>query len=273
MFALGQTYIRRDLHRQFGGQAQGGISTPTNQPFILLFTGEQGEQYGYHDGWTKDGVFLYTGEGQVGDMVLVRGNRAILHHAEDGKDLHLFKYVGKGAVQYIGQMVCAGYQEREAPDRDGISRKVFVFELTPLSAIASATIEKPISEEDHWEQPLSVLRTRAIASSTTTKDPVERKRSVRYRSEAIRVYVLKRSNGICEGCGKQAPFITVEGRPYLEPHHIRRLSDGGPDHPEWVAGLCPNCHRRSHYGSDRENFNEKVTQTVQQKEVRLTNSN
>lgn len=271
MFVIGQTYVRRGLQSQYGGQAQGGISTPANQPFIFLFTGEQGEQYGYRDGWTEDGVFLYTGEGQVGDMMLVRGNRAILQHSEEGKDLHLFKYVARGSVQYIGQMVCTGYQERKAPDRDRVSRKVIVFELTPVSAFAGTTIDESIQDEDQWAQPLSVLRDRALASSVTARSPVERKQAARYRSDAIRVYVLKRAKGVCEGCGAEAPFSTIEGRPYLEPHHIRRLSDGGPDHPQWVAGLCPNCHRRAHYSSDRDDFNAKVTQTVQRKEVQLNN--
>jgi 5-methylcytosine-specific restriction protein A len=273
VFVIGQTYIRRALHSQYGGQKQGGISTPTSHPFVLLFTGEQGEQYGYRDGWTDDGVFfLYTCEGQVGDMMLVRGNRAILQHTEEGKDLHLFKYVGRSTVQYVGQMVCTGYEERAAPDRNRVSRKVIVFELTPVSAFAGSTTDEFIQEEDHWAQPLSVLRERALAQSATARNSVERKQAVRYRSDAIRVYVLKRADGICKGCGMETPFTTTAGRPYLEPHHIRRLSDGGPDQPEWVAGLCPNCHRRSHYGSDRESFNEKVTQTVQQKEVQLTNS-
>jgi len=65
MFVQGELYWRRDLHRQFGGQQQGGISTPKQHPIILLFTGETGEQYGYRDDWTPEGVFLYTGEGRA----------------------------------------------------------------------------------------------------------------------------------------------------------------------------------------------------------------
>jgi HNH endonuclease len=37
---------------------------------------------------------------------------------------------------------------------------------------------------------------------------------------------------------------------YLEPHHLRRVSNGGPDHPAHVISLCPNCHRRVHAGAD-----------------------
>jgi hypothetical protein len=47
------------------------------RPFIFLFTGDSGEQYGYKDHWTEDGVFLYTGEGQVGGMEFVRGVRTV----------------------------------------------------------------------------------------------------------------------------------------------------------------------------------------------------
>jgi len=52
----GQIYRRTTLHEHFGGQQQGGISTPSRYPMILLFTGASGVQHGYEDGWS-DGVF------------------------------------------------------------------------------------------------------------------------------------------------------------------------------------------------------------------------
>jgi HNH endonuclease len=51
-------------------------------------------------------------------------------------------------------------------------------------------------------------------------------------------------------CTSPAPFLTTTGEPYLEPHHIRRLSDGGLDDPRWIAALCANCHRRAHHAND-----------------------
>lgn len=267
MFTFGKIYNRRDLHQIYGGQRQGGISTPSKHNFLLLFTGEQGNKYGYKDQWIEDGLFLYTGEGQHGDMEFVRGNLAIQNHASDGKDLHLFEYVKKGGVRYIGQMVCTGHQERRAPDSEGNDRRVIVFELTPINAF-----EKPVEEEKFpeetglWQTSLSSLREKALASSTVGISPSERKNLIQYRSNAIRVYALRRANGSCEACKKEAPFITKAGQPYLEPHHIRRLSDGGPDHPEWVITLCPNCHRRAHYGNDSEVFNQGLTVLVARKE-------
>lgn len=133
MFSVGETQRRRDIHAQYGGQQQGGISTPNNYKIILLFTGDSGHQYGYRDGWSEEhGVFLYTGEGQRGDMEFVRGNKAIRDHMADGRDLHLFSDLGKGQVKYEGQMVYTGFKYRFTRDVDGKSRRAIVFELKPV---------------------------------------------------------------------------------------------------------------------------------------------
>ena len=236
MFVQGEVYSRRDLHKQFGGQQQGGISTPNRHPVVLLFTGESGEQHGYRDEWSKDGIFLCTGEGRRGDMRFTRGNLAIRDHAQQGKDLHLFQSIKanrKGLVRYIGQMVCTGFSFRNSPDTTGAERKAIIFELTPIQefiADAESTVEsKDLDEESLEQESLEELRKRAMSASASGRDPKERKALARLRSRAIKVYVLKRSGGKCEGCQSSAPFRTARGVPYLEPHHIRRLSDCGPD--------------------------------------------
>ena len=94
-------------------------------------------------------------------------------------------------------------------------------------------------------------------------------RRVWLRSQAVRLYAQRRAQGICEGCGLPAPFVTPEGEPYLEVHHLRRLSDGGPDHPAHVASLCPNCHRRCHHAADARMYNAEVAGRVREKEVAL----
>ena len=74
----------------------------------------------------------------------------------------------------------------------------------------------------------------------------------------MREYVLARAAGACESCGQQAPFRRHDGTAYLEPHHTRRLSDGGPDHPRLVGAVCPNCHREIHHGAEREEKNREL---------------
>ena len=64
MFQVGQTYHRqKDIHDAYGGQRQGGISTPSGHPYVFLFTGDSGTQYGSRDEFRPDGTFWYTGEG------------------------------------------------------------------------------------------------------------------------------------------------------------------------------------------------------------------
>ena len=82
------------------------------------------------------------------------------------------------------------------------------------------------------------------------------------RSRDIRNYVLARAIGHCEGCKSPAPFTRKDGTPYLEPHHIRRVSDGGPDDPAFVVALCPNCHRRVHAGADGETYNAHLLEEM-----------
>lgn len=133
LFAKGKLYHRRrDLHETYGGQQQGGISTPSKHKIVLLFTSKTGEQYGYKDGWTDDGQYLYTGEGQYGDMAFKRGNRAIRDHQADGKQLFLFMYQSPGVVECLGEMVYTGHHIRKAPDLAGNDRNAIVFELRPV---------------------------------------------------------------------------------------------------------------------------------------------
>ena len=73
--------------------------------------------------------------------------------------------------------------------------------------------------------------------------------SIGYRRNAdVIAAVLLRANGICERCKANAPFIRrSDGSPYLEVHHWKPLSDGGPDIVENAGALCPNCHREVHH--------------------------
>jgi 5-methylcytosine-specific restriction protein A len=83
-------------------------------------------------------------------------------------------------------------------------------------------------------------------------------RTYRERSAAVRTYVLARAKGVCECCDREAPFKLHDGSPYLEPHHTKRLADGGPDNPRWVGAICPNCHREVHHGENGKALNDRL---------------
>lgn len=75
-------------------------------------------------------------------------------------------------------------------------------------------------------------------------------RSFQYeRDPKVVAYVLKKANGICYDCKNKGPFTSkTTGLPYLEVHHVEMLKDGGEDTIENAVALCPNCHRKRHYG-------------------------
>ena len=69
------------------------------------------------------------------------------------------------------------------------------------------------------------------------------------RSPDIVAERLYLANGICEDCKQKAPFNRKsDGTPYLEVHHIKPLSEGGKDTLKNTVALCPNCHRKRHFG-------------------------
>ena len=61
---------------------------------------------------------------------------------------------------------------------------------------------------------------------------------------------------------KPAPFLSMQKEPFLEVHHIIRLIDDGVDSPFNVIALCPNCHRRAHYGIDGNDFRQLLSTRV-----------
>jgi 5-methylcytosine-specific restriction protein A len=74
------------------------------------------------------------------------------------------------------------------------------------------------------------------------------------RNPAVKAWVLQAAAGRCEGCMQAAPFLGVDGLPYLEVHHVMPLSNHGSDRITNAAALCPNCHARCHRSLDRDEF-------------------
>jgi len=270
-FVVHQSYKRRvDIHARFGGQQQGGISTPADAPGIFIFTGHGAGIVGYKDQYLPDGTLRYTGQGQTGDMRMISGNAAIRDHSARGKDLLVFSQKAKGGtVRFDGLFACAGWEVERQNGLDGVERNAIVFDLVPLQELELE--DGQIALEPPPQVPPEELRARAYAAATnapitkTTSSPA----AILYqRSRAVRDWVLERAAGECEGCAEPAPFMTSSGRPFLEAHHIRRLSDGGPDDPRFVAGICPNCHRRAHFSADKDAFNAALLGNVAVKEAR-----
>lgn len=254
-FEIGRRYNRReDIHARFGGNRQAGIIVAPAFGLIFIMSGARGVEFGYDDEIRPDGTVLYFGEGQRGDMQFTRGNKAIASHAEDGRSILMFeKHYPERELTFAGEMVCEGWSYRDGRDADGNTRKAIVFELRRLDAVVERTETTQLPTDG-----LARLRELAFAAARPSSAIGKVQRTVYERSADVKAYVLARAAGTCQGCDEPAPFRRRDGSAYLEPHHIRRASDGGPDDPRFVIALCPNCHRRVHHADDGERYNEDL---------------
>lgn len=73
--------------------------------------------------------------------------------------------------------------------------------------------------------------------------------TVLVRNPAVVELARRKAGGKCQQCGASAPFVSKNtGEPYLEIHHKEQLANGGKDIVENTIALCPNCHRKAHFG-------------------------
>lgn len=64
---------------------------------------------------------------------------------------------------------------------------------------------------------------------------------------------------ICQWCGIK-PFEKGAGWFYVEAHHMHELGEGGKDVIENIVCLCPNCHRKIHYG--RKEIHDEIVNNI-----------
>lgn len=135
---VGETRPRREIHGLYGGQEQGGISTPKDSRNILVFTDPvAGRKFGYDqfEGLREDGSYAYTGEGRVGDQRFEGGNAALRDAASRGAVIRLFR-TRKTLATYVGSFTTSmpTYHYETIPDVNREPRLGIIFNLVPLDA-------------------------------------------------------------------------------------------------------------------------------------------
>lgn len=127
--------------------------------------------------------------------------------------------------------------------------------------------EKPTVDEDALQTRVESARQKLLRAD----DPPPGSRTVPrvsgstnqfVRDPNVVAWVLLQASGVCEACAAPAPFLRNDGQPYLEVHHVRPLSEGGPDTVDNAIAACPNCHRRLHHSDDRKVFRRVVIDQI-----------
>ena len=148
-FIPNQLYKRSLIHDEYGGNRQGGISPSAKFPYIFIFSGKSGAQYGYRDGWDNHNIFSYTGEGQEGDMQFIKGNLALKEHLNRGKRVFLFEIEGGGLVKFSSEMEFYDADYFETPDKNGSNRIGIRFFLKRIG------VSMPVNPEQFTLHPLN----------------------------------------------------------------------------------------------------------------------
>jgi len=127
----------------------------------------------------------------------------------------------------------------------------------------AAEIEKIIFEfEDQRFLPIAAFETQVRTSldAGDTSPPPGISRPVKSdititrieRDPQVKAWVLQNAEDTCECCSNAAPFVTANGEPFLEIHHLKRLADQGSDKISNAVAVCPNCHRELHFGANSD---------------------
>ena len=196
----GDRIRRTALHDRFGGRRQGGISPSKVSDNVFVFTDAQkGLLHGYvYDGWRDDGLYHYTGEGQVGDQSMVQGNRTIRDHRDEGRDLHLFDVSG-GLATYVGEFEYEGHYQADAPETGGGPiRKVYVFRLRPRGVVPQASRAKvdQLGSELIREVPVEQHLTESMVIDPSGSPHVAERREQRL-VRALMAHLAAQNHDVC----------------------------------------------------------------------------
>ena len=176
VFIKNKLYKREDLHNEYGGNRQSGISSCKEHPVVFIFSGNSGEKYGYEDGWDNENIFRYSGEGQIGDMVFTRGNLSILNHKEDGKKIYLFeKTTESGYWKFIDELIYLSYDYYPTTDRDGNKRNGIRFNLVRSSEIEKYLTKSNTSKEEIKNSQPNITERKGLVTSRVGQGPYREK--------------------------------------------------------------------------------------------------
>lgn len=101
---------------------------PTRDCIVLISrVKETSDYYVYHDHWTKEGDYIFSGEGRSGDQTATRGNWAILNSQNDCKPIYLFIKFSSSDYYYQGQFELVDYTIEDDNGEDHMIRKEYKF--------------------------------------------------------------------------------------------------------------------------------------------------
>lgn len=109
-----------------------GINITPSSIVLISRIEKKSDYFVYHDHWTEDGDYIYSGEGKTGDQKFSRGNKAIVDAEYYGKEIHLFVKFSSTQYYYQGKFKLVDYTYENDLDENGLLRKEYKFQLRKI---------------------------------------------------------------------------------------------------------------------------------------------
>ncbi len=125
----------QQVEDQFGIKIAGfgrGINKTESTVILVSSIDKKKSGFVYHDHWTTDGDYIYSGEGKTGDQKMTSGNKAIVDANAEGKQIHLFVKFSPREYYYQGIFSLMDYTYEEDKDESGNLRKEYKFRLRKM---------------------------------------------------------------------------------------------------------------------------------------------
>ncbi len=265
---VGNVYSNSEIANTFKCSNMGGMRRSKETNSLVLIAKHNNPLY--DDQWTDDGILNYTGMGTENDQnINFAQNKTLTIAKREGIKVYLFESYKDNEYYYDGEveLVGAPFQTDEA-DINGVIRKVIKFPLRRIDQLKSLIFDIEDIEKSEHEKAKEVrkynsaeIKNRARIAESEIVSTKEVKTVYRERNQYISEYTKERANGICDLCGKDAPFKDKNGRPYLESHHVITLAENGPDAIYNTVAICPNCHKKIHVLHQKKDIN-KLAKTI-----------
>ena len=265
---------RIEIWSFFGGQWVQGVTKFENENIVNVFFDEDGPYLDEIDHET--GYVEYRGKGLKGEQKLTEGN-LLLEEARLTKSAVRFWYKpSKGKWTFKNWVMVNDRDNIEEKDVDGNLANRYLWYLIPVISenrmywseeIRNSPIREISADElvliknskdlladyERISRELELNPT-SLNSGTKIRSPQPKRRK---RAKDI---VIARANGSCENdrCNGMPPDVKKDGTPLFQVDHIIQLSEGGPDQPDNMIALCPNCHTAKTLGKNRNDMTSRL---------------
>lgn len=126
----------QEVEKQFGIRISGfgrGINITADSIVLISSMEKKGGSFVYHDHWTLEGDYIYSGEGKTGDQQLIKGNKAVVDAETNGKSIYLFVKLSPQEYYFQGKFALVDYTYENEKEEDGNVRNEYKFRLRKIA--------------------------------------------------------------------------------------------------------------------------------------------